>query len=61
MGQPGTGVGIIGVHLRNAKRICFHTVDLEELEVAIFEEGAGGNIRGSENNVFIPQLVLKAL
>jgi len=60
MGQPGTGIGITGVHIRNAKRIVFNTVDLEELEVAIFEEGAGGNTKGSNNNVYIAVFVFAA-
>ncbi len=60
MGQPGTGVGITGVHLRNAKRIVFSTVDLEELDVAVIEESAGGNTKGSANNVFISVFVFAA-
>ncbi|MFV2057440.1 MAG: hypothetical protein ACC707_13285 [Thiohalomonadales bacterium] len=60
MGQPGTGIGITGVHLRNAKRIVFNTVDLEELEVAIFEEGAGGNSKGTDNNIYIGVFVFAA-
>lgn len=54
---PGDGSGTTGVHLRNAKRIALHTVDLEQLELAIFEEGAGGNTKGSANNVFIAVFV----
>ncbi|MFQ5644215.1 MAG: hypothetical protein ACE5FQ_11040 [Thiogranum sp.] len=53
----GNGSGTIGVHLRNAKRIVFHTVDLEQLELAVFEEGAGGNTEGSGNNVFMAVFV----
>lgn len=54
---PGIESGTIGVHLRNAKRIVLHTVDLEQLGVAVFEESAGGNTRGSANNVFIAVFV----
>ena len=55
----GTGntSGTTGIHLRNANRIVLHTVDLEQLELAVFEEGAGGNTQGSNNNVFMAVFV----
>ncbi|MFK5892054.1 MAG: hypothetical protein QM504_02410 [Pseudomonadota bacterium] len=48
----GTGVsnGCIGIHLHNASRIVFTSVDLEQLDTGIIEEGIVGNCR---NNVYI--------
>jgi hypothetical protein len=49
IGTGPTG-GCVGVHLHNASRIVFVTVDLESLGTAILEEGIVGNCR---NNVYI--------
>lgn len=54
----GTGAqgGCIGVHLSNAARIVLLTVDLENLDIAVLEEG-GGTGSSSKNNVYIATFV----
>lgn len=47
-GAQGT---CVGVHIYNAQRIVFSTVDLENLGTAIIEEGS--NVRPTTNNVYI--------
>ncbi len=53
----GTGAsgGCIGVYLHNASRIVFISVDLEQLDTGVLEEGVVGNCR---NNVFLGTFAL---